>query len=137
VDVITALKAMTIWPAWQHYEEHWKGSIEEGKLADLVVLSADPTSVDPETLDQLKVVETIKDGQTVFAMDGAGAASAPLPTNPAMARMLVALGNHGISGGAGHEAHAHGDAGVPATCMSDGILHLTTAMLGGFAGTEE
>jgi hypothetical protein len=83
------------------------------------------------------VVATIKDGQTIFAMDGAGAASAPLPTNPAMARMLVALGNHGISGGAGHEAHAHGDAGVPATCMSDGILHLTTAMLGGFAGTEE
>jgi predicted amidohydrolase YtcJ len=60
VDVITALKAMTIWPAWQHFEEKTKGSIEVGKFADLVVLSADPTTVDPETLDQLKVVEPSK-----------------------------------------------------------------------------
>jgi len=66
VDVITALKAMTIWPAWQHFEEKTKGSIEKGKLADLVILSKDPTAVDPETLDQLKVVETIKEGQSIY-----------------------------------------------------------------------
>lgn len=69
VDVITALKAMTIWPAWQHFEEDQKGSIETGKLADLVILSDDPTAVDPETLDQLKVVETIKEGSTVFKLE--------------------------------------------------------------------
>ena len=68
VDVITALKAMTIWPAWQHFEEKMKGSIETGKLADLVILSDDPTAVDPETLDQLKVVETIKEGVTIFSL---------------------------------------------------------------------
>ena len=34
VDVMTALKAMTIWPAWQQFEENDKGSIEVGKLAD-------------------------------------------------------------------------------------------------------
>ncbi len=68
VDVITALKAMTIWPAWQHHEETTKGSIEVGKLADLVILSDDPTAVDPETLDQIDVVETIKEGTTVYAM---------------------------------------------------------------------
>jgi predicted amidohydrolase YtcJ len=68
VDVITALKAMTIWPAWHHHEEQAKGSIEPGKLADLVILSADPTAVDPETLDTLRVVETIKEGATVFAL---------------------------------------------------------------------
>lgn len=39
VDVVTALKAMTIWPAWQHYEEKSKGSIEAAKLADFVILS--------------------------------------------------------------------------------------------------
>ena len=49
VDVMTALKAMTIWPAYQHFEEAPKGSIEVGKLADLVILSDDPTAVAPET----------------------------------------------------------------------------------------
>ena len=68
VDVITALKAMTIWPAWQHHEEMAKGSIEVGKLADLVILSADPTAVDSETLDRIEVVETIKEGTTVYTM---------------------------------------------------------------------
>ena len=67
VDVITALKAMTIWPAWQKHVEATKGSIEVGKLADFVILSGDPTAVDPETLDQLEVVETIKEGVTVYA----------------------------------------------------------------------
>jgi len=69
VDVMTALKAMTIWPAWQHFEADSKGSIEEGKLADFVILSKDPTAVDPETLDTLKVLVTIKEGTVVFALD--------------------------------------------------------------------
>jgi predicted amidohydrolase YtcJ len=68
VDVMTALKAMTIWPAWQHFEEDTKGSIEVGKLADFVVLDQDPTSIDPENLDQIKVVETIKEGTTIFRL---------------------------------------------------------------------
>jgi predicted amidohydrolase YtcJ len=71
VDVMTALKAMTLWAAWQHFEEKTKGSIETGKLADLIILDKDPTAVDPETLDQLKVVETIKEGTTVFVMSDA------------------------------------------------------------------
>ncbi len=66
VDVMTALKAMTIWPAWQHFEEKTKGSIETGKLADFVILDKDPTAVDPETLDTLKVTQTIKEGTTVY-----------------------------------------------------------------------
>jgi len=60
---------MTIWPAWQHFEEHKKGSVEVGKLADFVVLSEDPTAVDPETLDTLKVLKTIKEGTVVFALE--------------------------------------------------------------------
>ena len=66
VDVTTALKAMTIWPAWQHHEEGDKGSLAPGKRADLVILSDDPTAVDPETLDTLRVLATIKDGATVY-----------------------------------------------------------------------
>jgi adenine deaminase len=66
VDVLTALKAMTIWPAWQHFEENEKGSIEVGKLADFVILSDDPTAVEPETLADLDVLVTIKEDQVVF-----------------------------------------------------------------------
>lgn len=66
VDVMTALKAMTIWPAWQHFEEDSKGSIEVGKLADFVILSGDPTAIDPETIDTLEVVTTIKEDQVIY-----------------------------------------------------------------------
>ncbi|MGI9481721.1 MAG: amidohydrolase [Hyphomicrobiales bacterium] len=66
VDVMTALKAMTIWPAWQHFEEKTKGSIEVGKLADFVVLSNDPKSVAPESLADLKVLVTIKEDKVVY-----------------------------------------------------------------------
>lgn len=66
VPVEVALKAMTIWPAYQHFEETHKGSIEVGKLADFVILTEDPTAVDPLLLDQIKVAETIKEGQSVY-----------------------------------------------------------------------
>ncbi len=69
VDVLTALKSMTIWPAFQHFEEDRKGSLEPGKLADLVILSDDPTAIDPETLDSLSVLETIKEGETIYRAD--------------------------------------------------------------------
>ncbi len=70
VDVPTALKAMTIWPAWQHFEENDKGSIETGKLADFVILSDDPTAIDPETLSSLTVQATIKNDRVVYEADG-------------------------------------------------------------------
>lgn len=66
VPVETALKAMTIWPAWQHFEEDRKGSLAPGKLADLVVLSGDPTAIDPEQLDTLRVEETIKEDRVIY-----------------------------------------------------------------------
>jgi predicted amidohydrolase YtcJ len=66
VPVATALKAMTIWSAHQHFEEATKGTIEVGKLADFVVLSANPLEVDPETLAELKVLRTIKEGASVY-----------------------------------------------------------------------
>ncbi|MGX9978700.1 amidohydrolase [Methylobacterium fujisawaense] len=66
VNTLTALKAMTIWPAVQYFEEASKGTIEPGKLADFVILSADPLTVSPEDLITLKVVETIKEGKSVY-----------------------------------------------------------------------
>lgn len=66
VDTLTALKAMTIWPAIQYFEEANKGTIEPGKLADFVILSANPLAVKPEELITLKIVETIKEGKSVY-----------------------------------------------------------------------
>jgi predicted amidohydrolase YtcJ len=82
VDVITALKAMTIWPAYQHFEEASKGSLEAGKLADFVILSKDPTKVDPEQIDQIRVTETIKEGRTIFALDAAEQRRAAMTYRP-------------------------------------------------------
>ncbi len=61
-----ALKAITLWSAYQHFEEDRKGSIEVGKLADLVVLSENPLTVDPSQIGEIRVLETIKEGKTVF-----------------------------------------------------------------------
>jgi predicted amidohydrolase YtcJ len=66
VDVMTALKSLTLWPAWQQFEENRKGSIEVGKLADFVILSDDPTSIDPETLADLRVRFTVKEDKIVY-----------------------------------------------------------------------
>ena len=80
--MITALKSMTIWAAYQKFEEKTKGSLEVGKLADLVILSADPTAVDPTTIDQIKVTETIKEGVTVFKLDAREQRKAALMSRP-------------------------------------------------------
>ena len=95
VDVMTALKAMTIWPAWQHFEENDKGSIESGKLADFVILSDNPMTVDPDKLAELKVRVTIKEDKVIYDADTApqGArAGAPFVSDPEAAHeLLVAL----------------------------------------------
>ncbi|MEM9800472.1 MAG: amidohydrolase [Planctomycetota bacterium] len=66
VSVMDALKSLTIWPAWQHFEEDAKGTIEVGKLADFVVLSDNPMTIDPDLLDDLVVVETFKEGESIY-----------------------------------------------------------------------
>jgi predicted amidohydrolase YtcJ len=69
IGVNDALKSLTIWGAYQHFEEKTKGSLEVGKVADFVVLSADPFAVDIEDLDELTVVETIKAGKSIYRAD--------------------------------------------------------------------
>jgi predicted amidohydrolase YtcJ len=66
LSVMDGLRAMTIWAAHQAFEEADKGSITVGKVADFAILSDDPTAVDPDTIDQLLVTETVKSDQTVF-----------------------------------------------------------------------
>jgi predicted amidohydrolase YtcJ len=61
-----AMKMITLWGAEQFGEADSKGSIKEGKLADLVVLSDNPITMDPAKINQVQVLETIKDGKTVW-----------------------------------------------------------------------
>ena len=80
VPVATALKALTIWPAWQHFEEKTKGSIEVGKLADFVVLSDNPLEIDEDRLAEIKILETIKEGKSIYKRSD-GNASLPTPAS--------------------------------------------------------
>lgn len=66
VSVMDALKAVTIHAAYQYGEEGEKGSIREGKRADLVILEKNPLKAPPTEIREIKVLETIKDGETVF-----------------------------------------------------------------------
>ncbi len=61
-----ALTALTLWPAWQHSDEAIKGSITVGKVADFVVLDADPLSVDPMTIKDVPILTTIKADQVIY-----------------------------------------------------------------------
>lgn len=66
LSVMDAIRSHTIWAAFSGFEEHVKGSIEPGKLADLVVWSEDPTAVAPERLLELHPEIVILDGQVAF-----------------------------------------------------------------------
>jgi predicted amidohydrolase YtcJ len=61
-----ALKAITIWSAYQHFEDDNKGTLEEGKLADLVILDANPLKVNPDAIKDITVLETIKEGRSIY-----------------------------------------------------------------------
>lgn len=61
-----AMKAITSWSAYQHFEEDTKGTLEAGKLADLVILDKNPLKVQPEEIKEIVVLETIKEGVPVY-----------------------------------------------------------------------
>jgi predicted amidohydrolase YtcJ len=61
-----ALKAITIWSAYQHFEEETKGTLDEGKLADMVILDKNPLKVLEEEIKGIIVLETIKEGVSVY-----------------------------------------------------------------------
>ena len=72
VSPLEALEAITIDGARQYGEEATKGSIEPGKLADLVILSASPLTVAADEIAAIGVLETIKEGKTVWKKAIAG-----------------------------------------------------------------
>ena len=62
-----ALRAVTATAAYQLKEEKSKGTLEPGKLADLVILDRNPLKVEPTTIKDILVVQTIKEGRTVYS----------------------------------------------------------------------
>lgn len=68
ISPIDAIKAITINAARQYFEEDRKGSIEPGKLADLVILDKSPLAVPAGDIKDIKVMETIKEGKTIYSV---------------------------------------------------------------------
>lgn len=66
ITVEEALKAYTINAAYAEFAEHIKGSLEPGKLADIIILSEDIFDMAPERIPEIKVLMTIVNGKIVF-----------------------------------------------------------------------
>ena len=67
ISVMDGLKTMTIWAAEQYNEDDLKGSLAVGKLADLVILSDNPLTVEKTAIDKITVLETFKEGVSIFS----------------------------------------------------------------------
>jgi predicted amidohydrolase YtcJ len=67
ISIAEALRALTIDAAYQYFEEDTTGSIEPGKLADFVILDRNPLDASGDELRSIRVLETIKEGETVWS----------------------------------------------------------------------
>ena len=65
-----AIASITKNAAYQYFEENQKGTLKAGKLADLVILDRNPLNIPAPELFNLQVLETIKEGNTIFRVDG-------------------------------------------------------------------
>ena len=66
ISPLEALKTQTLWAAEQYDEGHRRGSLEVGKIADLVILDGNPLEGDPDAIRNIRIMETIKDGNSIF-----------------------------------------------------------------------
>jgi len=66
ISVETAIRTLTSEAAWQLGSEHEVGSLEAGKFADLVILDKDPRKVDPDSIKDIRVLETWMNGERVY-----------------------------------------------------------------------
>lgn len=69
ISVLDAIKAVTINSAYQYFEENTKGSIKEGKLANLIIVDKNPLEVNSDEIKNIKVLETLKEGKTLFRLN--------------------------------------------------------------------
>jgi predicted amidohydrolase YtcJ len=121
ISVNDALKSLTIWGAYQHFEENQKGSLENGKVADFVVLSADPFAIDTEKLSELTVIETIKGGKSIYQ---AGASATKLGTSTLPQLPPIDWDNASRPPATG--IYAYGPAPSPCGCTGCALGHIVT-----------
>jgi predicted amidohydrolase YtcJ len=69
LSAATALRAVTLDAAFQHFEDQRKGSLEVGKLADMAVLSANPLRVAADDIKDITVLATLKEGVPIHVRD--------------------------------------------------------------------
>ncbi len=66
ISVTEAMRICTVNGAYASFEEHQKGSLTPGKLADFVLLEADPHSTDPDAIKEIGVVATYLGGRPTY-----------------------------------------------------------------------
>jgi predicted amidohydrolase YtcJ len=66
ITVDEAVRAFTRGSAYAEFQENWKGTIEAGKLADIIIISDDIFTIDPVKISTARVLTTISDGRVVF-----------------------------------------------------------------------
>jgi predicted amidohydrolase YtcJ len=66
LSVAEALRAITLSSSYELHQENFTGSLEPGKLADLVILDRDVLQIPPEEIAQVRVLETIVGGRSVY-----------------------------------------------------------------------
>jgi predicted amidohydrolase YtcJ len=66
ISVTEAMRICTVHGAYASFEENIKGSLQAGKLADLVILENDPHDVDPDSIVDIRILRTVLGGQTVY-----------------------------------------------------------------------
>jgi len=66
ISVLDAIRAVTINAAYQYFEEDKKGTIEAGKLADMIILDKDPLAIDKKDIREIQILKTYKKGKCIF-----------------------------------------------------------------------
>lgn len=69
ISVDEAVRAFTYGSAYAEFQENVKGTLERGKLADIVILSDDIFTIDPDKIKETKIIKTIVGGKLVYASD--------------------------------------------------------------------
>ncbi|MBB4844838.1 putative amidohydrolase YtcJ [Paucibacter oligotrophus] len=111
VTPLVGLKALTLWAAYQYFEEKDKGSIEVGKLADFTLLDKNPLKIPREQLADLVVTGAIKQDQQVYQLKAQTQAQSPDKLSCATSDLCLATAARSLS--LAGVIHAHKPADEP------------------------